>query len=80
MRKQLIAGQIVCIAGLLLLVVFVPSMPRVRGLPQHRIAEMFVFWCGEGMLVFGMGLTFFWGGTHIRSRLCTLRQKPERRR
>lgn len=55
MRSRLILGQILCIAGILVLSPFVPLMPQVTGLPKHRIVEMLVFWLGFGLLVCGCG-------------------------
>lgn len=56
MRRQLIIGQLLCLAGMLLLLAFVPFMPQVTGLPRHRAAEMCVFWGAQWQLVIGMEL------------------------
>lgn len=57
MRRHLIIGQLICLAGLLLLLVFVPFTPSVTGLPRHRVTEMCIFWIGQWMLMIGMGFT-----------------------
>jgi len=56
-RRQLLCGQLLCIFGLLLLLAVVPFLPRVSGLPRHRIVEMIVFWAAQWVLVLGMGIS-----------------------
>ena len=62
MRSRVILGQALCIAGIVLLLAFVPLTPRVTGLPKHRIVEACLFWTSFGLLIFG-------GGQSARSSL-----------
>ena len=54
MRKELIIGQCLSLAGMMLLLAFVPFMPQVIGLPRHRVGEMCVFWAAQWMMVLGL--------------------------
>lgn len=57
MRRRLLVGQLVCFTTLLVLTGSVPFLPRVWGLPPHRVAEMGLFWTAQWSLVLGMGLS-----------------------
>lgn len=50
---RLILGPLSSLGGLLSLLVFVPFMPQVSGLPRDRVWEMAVFWLGQTLLVVG---------------------------
>lgn len=54
MRGRAIYGQLAAVAGSGLLLIFVPFMPSVWGLPRERVAEMSVFWIGQYLLLFGL--------------------------
>jgi hypothetical protein len=54
MSRRVFYGQLTALAGCVLLLVFVPFMPRGWGLPRERVAEMCVFWVGECLLLFGL--------------------------
>ena len=54
MRGRAIYGQIAAVAGSGLLLIFVPFMPSVWGLPRERVAETSVFWVGQCLVLFGL--------------------------
>ena len=54
MPRRPMLGQIAALAGSGLLLIFVPFMPTVWGLPRGRVAEMCVFWGGWCLLLFGV--------------------------
>jgi hypothetical protein len=61
MLGRAVLGQLAAVAGSGLLLIFVPFMPSVWGLPRERVAEMCVFWVGSCLLLCGLeaGLAAF---------------------
>lgn len=53
MRRKVVLGQLLCLMAMSLLLVCVPFMPRVTGLPRERVAEMAIFWIALWLMLQG---------------------------